>query len=147
MAITLGRALYLSLPFLHHSPACLELNGKMTSPGGEVLPGGTAHDPSFGGLGGNCCNNWQASYGLIFLFLFFLTNPSTPRSAGSLSPGWGERTAGWDGCSSLDLSAVKQEVHMNLVLHDMNADSRGDRRRNSQFDAESTGGYLSNASL
>lgn len=39
------------LTLLHSSPACLKLNGKMTSPGGEVSPEGTAHDPLLSGLG------------------------------------------------------------------------------------------------
>ena len=53
-----------------------------------MLPGGMAPDLSFSGLGGSCCNNWQASHGLLLL-----RDPGYPRGVGSLSPGRGERTA------------------------------------------------------
>lgn len=119
----LGRVLCLSLPFLCCSLACLESKGKMLSPGGEVLPGGTAHDLLFSGLGGICCNKWQASRGLL---LFRYVSWHSWGCWQSLTWPWGEDShVRWVQLPGSQCS--KAGGLYESVLHEMNANSRGDR--------------------
>lgn len=128
------------LALMHSSPACLRLNGKMTGPGGEVSPGGTARAPLLSGLGGSCCNNWQASSDLLLLM-----DPGTPGGVGSLLPTWGEDShVRWVQLPRSECSEAGGLYESEL--HEMNANSRRDRR-SIHVDVELTGRYLSGVAL